>query len=171
MATFMLEVAISTGEQMADTRSKALVIIDFWNKVVKTDGCWRWVGTTQKKTGYGVFRWKGTVHYCHRFSAELAGMDIEGEIVLHECDNPCCVNPDHLKIGTHGDNVADKVSKNRQQKGEDVPQSKLTEEQVRKVKQRLKNGDKQKKIALDLGVDPSLISKIKHGQAWGWLDA
>lgn len=89
----------------------------FWNKVIKTKGCWIWKGAMQRG-GYGVISagfWKGKIIAAHRFSWYLhSGKYPNGKVVCHKCDNPACVKPAHLYIGTHADNVKDKVSKGRQ---------------------------------------------------------
>lgn len=85
----------------------------FWGKVEKSDGCWEW----QKcKTffGYGLFRVDGKNVRAHRFSwGSINGAIPDGMCVLHHCDNPSCVNPDHLFIGTKKDNAQDRLSKGR----------------------------------------------------------
>src|ERR1700749_4969342 len=86
----------------------------FFNKVTKTDNCWLWIGGTINK-GYGNFTWgRGVNILAHRFSYEIhKGKIPEGKIILHSCDNPICVNPEHLTIGTQQDNVNDMMNKNR----------------------------------------------------------
>ena len=96
----------------------------FWEKVSKSDdddGCWEWTGATRGKDDlqYGV-AWDGERKVgAHRYSYELRhgtippGGDVRGMCVCHTCDNPLCVNPDHLFLGTHLDNMKDKVKKNR----------------------------------------------------------
>jgi len=79
---------------------------------VTEDGCWKWIGKTRGK-GYGVLTMSGGI-VAHRFSLQLAtGLSGEGLFACHHCDNPSCVNPDHLFWGTHTDNVRDCVSKGR----------------------------------------------------------
>lgn len=83
----------------------------FWGKVVKTNGCWEWIAGTNEK-GYGIFLcWKA-----HRYSAHLHGIipTIDSSsLVLHRCDNPRCVRPDHLYAGTHKDNMRDMAVRGR----------------------------------------------------------
>lgn len=82
-------------------------------RVNKTETCWNWTAAKNRK-GYGQIRIKGRLWIAHRLSYTLAKSEIpEGFHVLHSCDNPSCVNPDHLSIGTNQDNVDDKMAKRR----------------------------------------------------------
>jgi hypothetical protein len=85
---------------------------NFWRHVNKTESCWLWTGG-RDKDGYGVFHAGRSVR-AHRFSFEHAyGWLPSGGVVMHKCDTPQCVRPDHLVAGTHADNVADKIAKGR----------------------------------------------------------
>lgn len=86
----------------------------FWERVNKQpDGCWLWTGTTNLR-GYGILARNNTMQLAHRFSYELhKGVIPDGMFVCHSCDNPPCVNPDHLWLGTNADNVSDMVAKGR----------------------------------------------------------
>lgn len=76
-------------------------------------GCWLWSGSSCDK-GYGMFNLNGKTVRAHRLSYEIHnGKIAEGMHILHKCDNPCCVNPEHLSVGTNHDNVKDKLSKRR----------------------------------------------------------
>ena len=92
----------------------------FWRKVIRagTDECWLWIGSTDRK-GYGQIRMpgKGRLRYATHVSLELVGRVIpEGMIALHTCDNPPCVNPAHLVVGTHRENTQDSINKGRASK-------------------------------------------------------
>lgn len=85
----------------------------FWNKVQKTDGCWIWTGY-RNKAGYGMFMMPDRVHLAHRVAWMFAyGAIPEGMQVCHHCDNPACVRPDMLFLGTNADNQRDSVRKGR----------------------------------------------------------
>lgn len=87
----------------------------FWRKVRRDQptGCWEWLAATNSD-GYGHFFYEGSVIGAHRVSWMLHhGAIPEGALVCHHCDNPRCVNPAHLFLGTHQDNATDKVVKGR----------------------------------------------------------
>lgn len=77
-------------------------------------GCWIWLGSVAGQMGYGMFVYRGRKIYAHRASYELwHGKIPDGLCVLHRCDEPTCINPDHLWVGTKGDNMRDCISKGR----------------------------------------------------------
>jgi wobble nucleotide-excising tRNase len=90
-----------------------------------------------------------------------------GLSVLHRCDDRRCINPDHLFLGTLDDNMADMVKKNRQAKGESNGQVKLERARVREI--RMMAGSN-RALAKKYGVSSALISLIKNGKRWGWLE-
>lgn len=136
--------------------------------------CWDWLGSLSPR-GYGRIRVAGKNIRAHRYSWILKhGRDIpEGMVVCHKCDNPKCVNPDHLFLGTIADNVADCVSKGRHARGEKLAHprakgekngnSRLTANQVDAIRS---DQRPQRTIASQFGVSQALISKIKRGEMW-----
>lgn len=94
----------------------------FWSRVRRTDGCWIWEGSIHP-LGYGRFYLDGKMQKAHRAAYQLAKGPIpEGAHILHSCDNPPCVNPAHLRAGSHSDNMRDMVNKGRANR----PESKKT---------------------------------------------
>lgn len=133
-------------------------------------GCWIWNGSCNHK-GYGYFTFNGLRTRAHRESWEIyRGRIPMGLQVLHKCDVRCCVNPDHLFLGTDKDNSADMVLKGRAAKGSNNGFSKLTEEDIPKIRQLLKEGDlTQTEIGELFGVGYSAISAVKIGSTWGHI--
>jgi hypothetical protein len=126
-------------------------------------GCWLWIGCINKY-GYGMIGNLSGARTAHRAAWELyRGVIPPGLFVLHKCDVRCCVNPDHLRLGTPAENSADMVSRQRQKRGESHGMSKLT---IRKISDIRKDPRTQKAIAKDYGVDQTLIGLIKRRKIW-----
>lgn len=135
----------------------------FWSRVSKTDGCWIWTGLLSTH-GYGIFSIKSRHIIAPRYSWKLHFGDIPGNMhVLHRCDTPACVRPDHLFLGTHQDNMADMVAKGRHHHGENHRSHVLNDEKVREIRA---SPASLSQLAKMYGVDPSMISRIKSGKAW-----
>jgi len=133
---------------------------------VPESGCYLWMAGT-KSNGYGQFTMNGKEERAHRAAYMLYIGEIpDGKQVLHKCDVPLCVNPDHLFIGSVQDNMTDKVSKNRQQKGLNHGCCTVNSGTVLGIKEALTNGDMQKHIAIKYGVSNSMVSEIKHGKRY-----
>lgn len=132
-------------------------------------GCWLW-DASALKSGYGQFWLNNKMIKAHRVSYSLyKGSIPTGMHVLHSCDVPCCVNPAHLYLGTHQDNMDDKVRKGRTNSlaKEEHPLSKLTEKQVSEIRDLLKCGlFTQRKIADFYSAHESTVSNIKLGKQW-----
>lgn len=127
---------------------------------IKKDGCWDWDGC--KANGYGVFRLRGKHYKAHRASWVIANGDIpKGIFVLHKCDNPPCSNPEHLFLGTAVDNSRDKLRKNRRTGGE-----KLSEEQVKEIRNLLKMGVTGVRIQKDYSISETTVTNIKLNRTW-----
>lgn len=152
---------------------KGSTVERFWARVEKTEGgCWVWKGI--RKYGYGAFVPVEGFHQvaAHRFAYEACVARIPpGMCVLHKCDNPPCVNPEHLFLGTHADNVADKVRKGRQPRGSDIGTSKLTEDKVRRMRKLYETKlCTTKELARLFGVRQPSVWKIVNRESWEWLD-
>lgn len=102
---------IKAGTHVVGTRLSATE--KFWRQVNKATGCWLWMGYLSPQ-GYGVFKLGESRCRAHRYAWILTHGDIpEGRLVCHHCDNPTCVNPSHLFLGSHKDNIRDAISKGR----------------------------------------------------------
>lgn len=143
----------------------------FWSKVDKTDACWLWNGPLGKG-GYGLINIVvgGGVRKTfrvHRVAYCLAnGLDMVPKSVLHKCDVPRCVNPDHLFAGTHEDNMVDKMAKGRQAKGEGIGNSILKESEIRVIHELWMDGATQTGIAKRFGVSQATVWQVLRGQTW-----
>ena len=131
-------------------------------------GCWIWSGY-KNQNGYGRVKLNGRQYAAHRLSYEAHVGDIPlGMFICHKCDNPPCVNPDHLFCGTPRDNAIDMTIKGRGQgpknKGGANGRAKLTIDQVNTIKS---SSEWHHIIAERYGVSRSLISMIKNGYVWG----
>lgn len=131
-------------------------------------GCWLWKEYCDKD-GYGRVRVGGRKLPAHRVSYELhVGPITDGLWVLHRCDRPTCVNPDHLFLGTPADNVRDMIQKGRKPLivGERAGAAKLTAQQVTNIRQRYAAGEMGYKLAIEFGVSKSLVSLVVRGDRW-----
>jgi hypothetical protein len=137
----------------------------FWKRVDKSGDCWLWLGR-KNKLGYGQFDVFGTSMYAHRAALMYSSNDFNvSDDVLHSCDNPSCVNPAHLRHGTHQQNMLDKVIRGRQRRGEQCSNSRLTEEQVVMIKT-IGRACKEKDIAAAFNVSRGTINSILNGYKW-----
>jgi len=134
-------------------------------------GCWFWVGAMDKD-GYGLIRSSSKLLKAHRVSWELnIGLIPDGMQVLHQCDNPLCVSPHHLFLGTHDDNMTDRQMKGRQVKGSSHPRAKLDSVSISIIKEAYQAGFSQVRIAKYFGVHGSMASRIVGGKSWSHLNA
>lgn len=170
---------------MKNTNNKKLRIFKgkdiqrFWSKVdvLSKEQCWNWKCGTLS-SGYGQFWLNGINVLSHRASWVICKGKIPDNLyVLHKCDNPSCVNPDHLFLGNHQDNMDDEKRKGRTaggtRRGHTYTQgvlsgnSKLSEDDVAKIYWSEEN---QYILAKKYGVSQSLVSMIKNRHRWGHMD-
>jgi len=162
----------------------------FWAKVIRSDHCWIWRGGCDKR-GYGRFLFRGRVVVAARAAWELfVGPIPENLWILHRCDNPPCVNPAHLFLGTAADNVRDMMNKRRhisvmcperlargnrsgsrmhpesRPRGEKNKGAKLTWEVVDEIRLAEKCGVTQRALAARFGVRQSTVWQILRGRTW-----
>ncbi len=140
----------------------------FWERVNKDapNGCWEWMGA-RSSAGYGQVRVQGKLNYAHRWALRLVGRDpAASEVVCHTCDNPPCVNPEHLFTGTVKDNAVDAANKGRTTQGERNIHAKLTDEQVLEIRERHASGEHRREIAQAFGISADSVNRIASRRTW-----
>lgn len=132
-------------------------------------GCTEWTGY-RNKCGYGLFRsgqGPSSVRSAHRFAYEQAHGPIpDGMIIMHSCDNPACVNSDHLSAGSPSENMADRNQKGRQARGVTHHSSKLIDRDIRVIRQLFAARMRVNDIARLFSVSPATVSHIKTNRTW-----
>ena len=147
----------------------------FWEKVRVTDDCWEWVGCIQGQ-GYGNFWVAGKYYRAHRLSYQMFnGLIVDRDVfVCHRCDNPRCVNPEHLFAGSAQDNTNDMMAKGRNAdfSGRSVGVKNnncfLTEDQARAIKYS-KGLITAQSLADRYGISYQAVWRIHQGEAWAYL--
>ncbi len=154
-------------------------------KLPDAPGCWLFIGAPAKPNSeYSIF-WHGGVGIrAHRASWEIhKGSIPDGLEVCHRCDNPACVNPEHLFVGTHHQNMLDCQAKGRYartlgdangsrkhperlKRGRENPAAKLDEERVRQIRARLTAGVYQRDVAREFGVSQAVVNHINLRKTW-----
>ena len=135
----------------------------WFSRTIETeDGCLIWQGAVNSD-GYARVAWKGSGNgKLHRIVYELTtGEDIEGKVIRHKCDNPLCINPEHLTIGSHTDNMRDRDERERHGK------AKLTHEEVREIRRLDESGQYRRvQIARMFNIDPRTVSSLCNYHHW-----
>lgn len=142
----------------------------FWHKVDEGDGeeCWLWQATVASD-GYGNFWRDEKLLRAHRVAYELVNEHPGDSLVLHHCDTPLCVNPNHLYTGTHKDNAQDRTERGRANypHGELAGAAKLTREEVDEIRRRYVEEDvSQRELAEEFDVGQSHTGRIIRGERW-----
>jgi len=145
---------------------------NFWRKIRKTETCWIWTGCKNNK-GYGQFSISSGRIGAHRFSWKIHNtLSYDGLFVCHKCDNPSCVNPDHLFLGTALDNNRDRIIKGRSKpaRGEAHGSAKLTERSVREIRLKYAEGRASyRALKNEYGVSIPVICYIIKRKIWSHL--
>ena len=158
--------SINRFEYDEDMKKKLLSHID-----IKENGCWEW-NRSRHKQGYGHFGYKMKTLLAHRVSWMIFKGELSHDIyVCHKCDNPPCVNPDHLFLGTNRDNIIDSIEKGRKDppKGEKNGSSQLSEENVIEIRRLYEIGENQKSLAKKFKTTRGHIGNIVHRRCWKHL--
>jgi hypothetical protein len=150
----------------------------FWRSVRKSEGCWEWTaGRFSDGMRYGQFRVGKKKLKAHRFSYMIHHGSIpDGMKVLHKCDNPICMRPDHHFLGTNADNTDDMVRKGRAKngskehaylyRGELNPAAKITAEIAGEIRRKTSEGVPRKMMVKAFGLSPTQVANIARGQSW-----
>lgn len=132
----------------------------------RSGDCWIWTCGINGK-GYGNVKVNGLTKSAHRAAYELEnGPIVKGMLVCHRCDNPLCVNPDHLFLGTPKQNTHDSIEKRRWSVGEHHPPAKLTESDVSEIRRRYASGERQIALGREFGIHQTGISAIVLRKKW-----
>ena len=128
-------------------------------------GCWLWTGRYKGRADFSYGKFKGDA--AHRYSYKMHKGEIkDGLCVCHRCDISICVNPSHLFLGTHLENMADCASKGRSRLGAQRASSKLTEADVVRIRQMHSEGSTQKDLGVEFDVSPTAIFAVVHRRTW-----
>lgn len=151
-------------------RGKVPLADRFWPKVEKSEGCWLWTAARTPR-GYGHLRYRNEYLLAHRASWEIHFGPVPDDLkVLHTCDTPACVRPDHLFLGTSLDNHDDMKAKGRSAKGEKHGGARLTEAQVLEIRARFAAGGiSQGALRAMYGITQSHVRSIITRKTWRHL--
>lgn len=159
-----------------DAKELRMAAARFWPKVAigQPDECWEW-RSPPTWGGYGMFKFRGKDHGAHRISWILTvgeipeGEGYHGTCVLHSCDNPPCVNPRHLFLGSHQINMDDREAKGRGNRPKKATNLKLTEADVLEIRRMAASGIRQTDIAKRFELERGHVSRIVNRKMWDWV--
>lgn len=143
----------------------------FWAKVKRAGAreCWFWQGARNTK-GYGAMNFRCKTWSAHRLAWALTnGAAPSTQHVCHRCDNPSCVNPAHLFLGTNTENVGDRDSKNRQARGVKIWSTKLNGKAATKIRRLLAAGRSISDAASEFNVNRKTIRQIRDRKTWRYV--
>lgn len=149
----------------------SLTLDRFWSKVDKRspEECWVWIAGKRRR-GYGMFASGpsgGLSSAAHRASWQIRNGEIpHGLFVCHRCDNPTCVNPEHLFVASHDENMRDQVLKGRARRGSSHNQAKLTEDEVRAIRTSM---DTASILAKRYSIHVATVRKIITRKKWAHI--
>lgn len=132
---------------------------------VDGEGCWLWTGATNGR--YGTLHVNGVKRYAHRYFYTIyKGPIPRGAMVLHDCDNPLCVNPDHLHMGTQLDNMREASERKRLRVGRNNPAARRSVEEVIAIRRAAVSGEPYSSIARRMEIAVSNVSLIARRKLW-----
>lgn len=140
----------------------------FWEKVEQgdEDDCWEWQAHCGPD-GYGRIKVDGTARLAHRISMKLRGEEVGESHVLHQCDNPPCVNPNHLYLGDASDNMKDAYARGRKEPVSVTPGAKVTPDEVEEIRSRYQTEDiTQAELGDEFGLCQQAVSAIVNEVNW-----
>lgn len=140
---------------------------EFWAHTTPepNTGCWLWLGLTWS-SGYAKLTIRGKQVKASRVAAQLVGLKVEGLFVCHRCDQRSCINPAHLFVANHDENMADMVRKGRAARGARSSSALLNEAQVIEIRRRRQMGETSPQLAVAFGVTDAAILDITSGRSW-----
>lgn len=137
----------------------------FLSYVDKSGDCWLWTGA-KDSSGYGHFKFNNRNTRCTHYALFLSLGRWPTQEVLHSCDNAACVKPQHLREGTHAENMKEAVSRGRYRRGSERKDTKLVEADIPKIRQMIADRQPRSQVAEHFGVSPSTIRQILIGTSW-----